>query len=1098
MSENSPTRTSVPQPEAEPETLNHLPDSPASRPDGAPTATGPAAAGADPVPERIGEYLVVRKIGEGGMGSVYLAEDPKLGRKAAVKTMRLELAARKENRDRFVREARAAAAVEHDNIVPIWGVGEAADGTPYIAMPFLHGEMLDARLKRERVSPVALLLAVGRDVADGLAAAHAQNLVHRDIKPANIWLEGDPASAELGKQVRRAKVLDFGLARSSDQENTQLTATGAVLGTPSFMAPEQARGDAVDHRADLWSLGVTLYRMATGRLPFRGANTMAVLYALASEAPPPVCDLNPAVPPALGALIDQLMQKDVALRPQTAEEVAERLRQTAADQPASAAGRSIPVLVLPDAAPDPWEGVTEADAPGASVVRPHAPKPRPKRDLLLPAVGVLTLAVLCALLAVVVVKVQTAEGTLTVEVADADAEARFQGGRLVLAGADGKERYVLAPSERRKTIDAGKYTARVEGADGLALDASEVTLNKNGAVTIRVVLATKPAAKRADPPKKEVSDDRKAAEWVLSVGGEVCVNNRNHKIRAVKDLPADPLTLTWVELNGLGDRVTDEGLAHLRGCRELAVALIWGASVTDAGAEHLKELTKLTFLTFGSTKLTDAGLRHFKGLTELRSLGVSFTGVTNAGLVELKGLPHLASINAGKTGVTCAGFEPFKGSPTLRELVLGENPLTDADVDHLAALHALDELWLHETQLSDTGLLKLTPLKRLATLNVAKTKVTAEGVKALAKALPRCKITWDGGVIEPTEKVSPDRRAAEWVLSVGGYVRLRGQADNWIAKAVDLSQGEFAVAGVRLGYCTKVDVAGMALVAGCAALEEFSAHHSSLTDECVAHLQELTTLTHLNFGGCVAVTDRIAPHLKKLTALKFVDFNRTSVGDAVAEHLGGCPDLELIGAGGTRVSDAGVAHWKSLKKLKTVNVIRSQITGAGVLALRECPALTSLHLGFASFPADTLAALGQTPGLRLLHLEEVGLQNEQLAHFKGLNTLETLVVCRNPITDEGLSHLKGLGQLRVLDLSGTSVESGAADYLRVLALAEVNLEATGFGDDGLAKMIGHKTIEVLWLGKSKVTAERVKAFAKAMPQCKIGWDGGLIEPTEKK
>ena len=232
-------------------------------------ARGPAAPGTA-VLQHIGDYVVVRKIGEGGMGAVYLAEDTKLGRKVAIKTMKLELAANKPDRDRFLREARAAAAVESDYIVPIWQIGEAADGTPFIAMPFLQGEMLDDRLKRDRVCNLGILVKVAREVADGLAAAHAKGLIHRDIKPGNSWLEGDLTSKELAQQIRRCKVLDFGLARSVDKEDIQITASGAILGTPAYMAPEQARGEKVDHRADLWSLGVMLYTWRPASCRSRG------------------------------------------------------------------------------------------------------------------------------------------------------------------------------------------------------------------------------------------------------------------------------------------------------------------------------------------------------------------------------------------------------------------------------------------------------------------------------------------------------------------------------------------------------------------------------------------------------------------------------------------------------------------------------------------------------------------------------------------------------------------------------------------------------------------------------------------------------------
>ena len=294
----------------------------ATLPSDHPDVPHPAAVGL----QRIGEYTVLKKIGEGGMGAVYLAEDAKLGRKVAIKTMKPELAANKLDRDRFVREARAAAAVEHDNIVPILHIGEAADGTPFIVMPFLQGEPLDARLKREPVANLGILLKVAREVADGLAAAHAAGLIHRDIKPANVWLEGDLKAAELAKQVRRSKILDFGLARSAGKEDVQVTVLGTILGTPAYMPPEQGRGERVDHRADLCSLGVTLYRMATGRLPFNGPTAMAVLIAVATETPMPVGTLNPDLPPAVSDLIDRLMRKDVADRPQSAAEVAVAIR----------------------------------------------------------------------------------------------------------------------------------------------------------------------------------------------------------------------------------------------------------------------------------------------------------------------------------------------------------------------------------------------------------------------------------------------------------------------------------------------------------------------------------------------------------------------------------------------------------------------------------------------------------------------------------------------------------------------------------------------------------------------------------------------------
>ncbi|QJW98173.1 serine/threonine-protein kinase [Frigoriglobus tundricola] len=274
-------------------------------------------------PERVGGYRVVRELGDGGMGIVYLVDDPLGHRQLAVKVMRPDRATDPISRKRFLSEARSASAVEHENVVPVYQVGLDGDA-PYLVMPFLRGETLEGRLKRDPLPPLALVLRVGRDIALGLAAAHEKGLVHRDAKPANVWLEGDPASPDPVRQVVRAKVLDFGLARAADGAGN-VSVTGSIVGTPGYMAPEQAAGRPVDGRADVFSLGAILYRMATGRAPFTGSTVTAVLTAVATHDPPPPVRVNPALPPALSALIVQLLEKDPGKRPASARDVADAL-----------------------------------------------------------------------------------------------------------------------------------------------------------------------------------------------------------------------------------------------------------------------------------------------------------------------------------------------------------------------------------------------------------------------------------------------------------------------------------------------------------------------------------------------------------------------------------------------------------------------------------------------------------------------------------------------------------------------------------------------------------------------------------------------------
>jgi len=310
------------EPASEPEQTLDGPDKPTFSESGlvtgAPVSEGePGVTTAVKVGMTLGGYRLVKKLGEGGMGFVFEAEEARLKRRVAMKVMKPDVAARENNRERFIREAQAAALVEHDHIVPILTVGEE-NNVPFIVMPFLKGEPLDARLKRSRLD-VPEIVAIGRQSAEGLEAAHKHGLIHRDIKPANIWLEKTDSAGI------RVKILDFGLARNSGEEK-QLTQSGAIMGTPAYMAPEQARGLEVDHRADLFSLGCILYEMCTGKRAFAGRDTMSILTSLALDAPVEPIKLNPQLPPALSRITMQLLEKAPGKRMASARDVAEALK----------------------------------------------------------------------------------------------------------------------------------------------------------------------------------------------------------------------------------------------------------------------------------------------------------------------------------------------------------------------------------------------------------------------------------------------------------------------------------------------------------------------------------------------------------------------------------------------------------------------------------------------------------------------------------------------------------------------------------------------------------------------------------------------------
>ena len=279
--------------------------------------------------ELIGPYRIVKKLGEGGMGQVFQAEDTRLQRSVALKVMNASSAIDPVCRQRFIQEARAAAALKHDHIVTIYQVDECSlpdqDGrVPYLAMEFLEGESLETRLRRERKLPVEETVRIAREVASGLAAAHANGLVHRDIKPGNIWLERRDATG--GSSIPRVKLLDFGLVRRAGDTGQNLTQSGFAIGTPAYMSPEQARCTPVDHRCDLFSLGIVMYQMCSSKVPFHGEDPMATMIAIATEQPVPLRQVQPDVPLPLAELIMHLVAKSPDDRPPTAMAVVERLR----------------------------------------------------------------------------------------------------------------------------------------------------------------------------------------------------------------------------------------------------------------------------------------------------------------------------------------------------------------------------------------------------------------------------------------------------------------------------------------------------------------------------------------------------------------------------------------------------------------------------------------------------------------------------------------------------------------------------------------------------------------------------------------------------
>ena len=480
--------------------------------------------GQPPMPERL-EYFQIQKIlGEGGMGTVYLADDTRLQRQVALKTLRRELAVSPGAKERFLREARSAARLEHDHIVPIYYVGEA-DGIPFLAMPLLQGEPLETALQRGSADcPSAEAIRIARQIAAGLAAAHARGLIHRDIKPGNVWLEAPSRAREdprlrPGPQPERA---DEPHRERRDPRHARVHGPGAgarLVGRspgrpvqPRLRAVRDAHRRAAVHRpghdGGLLSAGA---RHAQG--PARGQPGLPGRSCRGSR-----CDCWRSKP----------------------------------DERPASAGEVVDALAKIEGA-----GGRHAERPRpASTPRPHgrvarrAPKAMPRKRRLLPLVAVgllLALVGVGVLFGGTIFRVATNKGELVIEVDDKDVEVKIVQNGVVVQDKTAKREF---------TLTAGKGEIEVFERDGVKLATKKFELTRNGKTTVKVTLqelaeARKPKPKpKVEPrPAKGGDADRKAAEWVLSIGGSrPRERTGSQAIKAAADLPREPFRLTGVDL----------------------------------------------------------------------------------------------------------------------------------------------------------------------------------------------------------------------------------------------------------------------------------------------------------------------------------------------------------------------------------------------------------------------------------------------------------------------------------------------------------------------------------------------------------------------
>lgn len=425
-------------------------------------------------PDRIGvldQYEVIEVVGHGGMGTVLRAFDTKLSRVVAVKVMAPELAASPTAVRRFLREATSAAAVVHDHIVTIYAVDDS-HRPPFLVMEYIDGQTLQQKIDRQGALELKTILRIGAQAAAGLTAAHKTGLIHRDVKPANILLENG---------IERVKITDFGLARAAD--DLEMTKAGMIAGTPQYMSPEQAKGESIDPRSDLFSLGSVLYTMCTGRPAFRAETTMGVLKRVCEDQPRSIHEVNPEIPDWLEAIVAKLLAKCPDDRFQTAAEVAELLNQHLAHEQQPSVHPQPAAIISPQVAEH--KRVSQRNQRRWSIAA---------AVLLLLGAG-LSVAETTGVtnVAATVIRIVRGDGTLVVEVDDPNIQVLVDGDEISITGAGPKELRLRPGQHELHTVK-----------DGKAVETKLVTITREGRQVVKV---TREQAATAGPTNRIVWDN---------------------------------------------------------------------------------------------------------------------------------------------------------------------------------------------------------------------------------------------------------------------------------------------------------------------------------------------------------------------------------------------------------------------------------------------------------------------------------------------------------------------------------------------------------------------------------------------------------------
>ena len=1046
----------------------------------------------EPLPATINRFAIQGLIGQGAFGRVLRARDPELERDVAIKIPRAGTLAKPDDVQRFLREGKAAATMQHPNICPVYEVG-TANGRPYIVMALIPGKSLADHLEQLK-EPMAERQAalITRKLAQALELAHGKGIVHRDLKPANILIDRDR---------KDVVVMDFGMARREVTDGARLTHSGIVMGTPAYMSPEQARGDqrAIGPATDIYSLGVILYELLTGERPYTGS-LAEVLGKILHVEPQSPSAVRPSVDLRLAAICQKAMAKTPAERYGSMKDLAADLTAYLTDHsrtqptvaasqlqaiqpPASDTPRTDEMLFLGAQSADLKAGDSKHSTDTVATVAAAAKAAR------IPLWQRLTAGACFAVLfmAGIIFFARTPTTTVVINIESIDlkdSSLTFWLDRKNVTARELEKPIELTVGSHELSIYRGKalinkYTFHVSTDAGPRIELKEESPQSGEPQRTN---ATTTKAKDSGQPTGQAPPNLTAIVERLDAIGATYKRKGDRPDGTIVEISQatgatddDLLLLQGLpELRYLhigSSQVTERGLPHLVGFSALENLEV---NLSDADMEHIAKITRLKRLCLSHitdegmkqvaklsnleefnpsyNHITSAGLVHLQPLKKLRVLCLNSTQVDDAGLVVLKDLPALETLWLGDCLVTDAGLAHLEGHPALSGLIVGNPNITDAIAARLTSLKKLNLLWIDGAALTDASVEHLSKIKTLTNLSLRQTKLTVAGIDRLRAALPGCNI-------EPRVVSDANRRAAEWVLEAGGHAEIVVNGElRHVRQVSDLPVEIFKLTNIvlegrpvsdsdLLHYSALPDLAGINL------------NRTQVTEAGLDHLVALPNLRHLHLVGR-PITDAGLARLANLK-LQILNLTGTQVTDQGLAHLSGMTTLEYLWLGNTNITDEGVKQLRSLRKLIELGLNDTHVTDRALEHLEGLGYLIWLFLGKTQVSDAGLAQLSNTK-LGFLDLSET------------------------KISDAGIERLRDLQSLRQLWLAGTAVtDRGLQSVAQLPHLFELRLEHTAVSDVGLAHLQEAKTLKHLGLRETKVTDLGVSQLQVALPECKV-------------